>query len=484
MTVQHTQRTRRQRLILVAALVVVASVVTALLSRSWWLPQADSAPVAAGHDSRDGACTHADQDHSGHDHGDRDHVGPDQGDQDHAGHDEATSLQLSKQARKNVGLQLVTIERRDFDRTITIPAMVTERPGRTRIKVSAPMTGIVTRIHPIGGEAVTPGQPLFDLRLTHEDLVSAQSEFLRTVEEIKVIKREVARLEKVTASGAIAGKSLLARQYEQQRAEAMLHAQQQALILHGLSGEQVADIAANRKLVQLVTVFAPEPAERPKDGAAQQLLQVAEIEVEQGQQVAAGEPLCVLTDHARLYIEGKAFEEDAQSLHQAANLGRPITALVQGNGKGPTAIPGLKILYVENEVGVDSRALRFYVQLPNELVRNEKTPGGHHFIGWRYKPGQRVELLVPVQRWKDCIVLPVDAVVKEGADCFVFRQNGNCFHRQPVHVKYRDQRWAVIDSDGTLSPGDVVAASGAYQIHLTMKKKAGGGVDPHAGHNH
>ena len=33
-------------------------------------------------------------------------------------------------------------------------------------------------------------------------------------------------------------------------------------------------------------------------------------------------------------------------------------------------------------------------------------------------------------------------------------------------------------------PGDVVAARGAYQMHLALKNQAGGGVDPHAGHSH
>src|SRR3712207_7858428 len=45
-------------------------------------------------------------------------------------------------------------------------------------------------------------------------------------------------IEKVT-DGAIAGKSLLERKYEQQRQEAILHAQRQALLLHGLSEAQV-----------------------------------------------------------------------------------------------------------------------------------------------------------------------------------------------------------------------------------------------------
>jgi hypothetical protein len=30
----------------------------------------------------------------------------------------------------------------------------------------------------------------------------------------------------------------------------------------------------------------------------------------------------------------------------------------------------------------------------------------------------------------------------------------------------------------------MVVVSGTYQVHLAMKNKAGGGPDPHAGHNH
>jgi hypothetical protein len=42
----------------------------------------------------------------------------------------------------------------------------------------------------------------------------------------------------------------------------------------------------------------------------------------------------------------------------------------------------------------------------------------------------------------------------------------------------------VLENDGTLSPGDVIAGSGAYQIHLALKNQGRGGVDPHAGHQH
>ena len=56
--------------------------------------------------------------------------------------------------------------------------------------------------------------------------------------------------------------------------------------------------------------------------------------------------------------------------------------------------------------------------------------------------------------------------------------------RQPVHVEYRDPRWVVIASDGPLSPGDRIAISAAQQLQLALKNKAGGAIDPHAGHSH
>ncbi|MHC4181524.1 MAG: hypothetical protein ACYSWU_28855, partial [Planctomycetota bacterium] len=121
----------------------------ALLSRNWWLPKASQLLAAV-------------QQRLQNKEGDQD--------ADPVGDDEAGSLTLSKQARRNIGLELLTIEPRDFYRTITVPAMVIERSGRTQLKISAQMTGIVTRIYPIRGEAVAPGQPLFKLRLTHEDL--------------------------------------------------------------------------------------------------------------------------------------------------------------------------------------------------------------------------------------------------------------------------------------------------------------------------
>jgi hypothetical protein len=128
--------------------------------------------------------------------------------------------------------------------------------------------------------------------------------------------------------------------------------------------------------------------------------------------------------------------------------------------------------------------LQFYVHLKNEIVRDVTDEEGRRSVAWRYRPGQRLELRVPVEAWSDQLVLPVDAVAMEGADYFVFQENGDHFDRVPVHVKHRDRHWVVIANDGSLFAGDVVAWRGAHQMQMALKNKAGGGVDPHAGHNH
>ena len=91
--------------------------------------------------------------------------------------------------------------------------------------------------------------------------------------------------------------------------------------------------------------------------------------------------------------------------------------------------------------------------LPNRVLQDNQSSDGRHFLTWEFKPGQRMQLRVPVERWTDRIVLPIDAVATDGGESYVFQANGDHFDRRPVHVEYRDQVWAVIANDGSLYPG-------------------------------
>lgn len=462
-------RTARPRSAWIAAAAgaVILLIAAGVLSRSWLSRRSEVPAKNEAHGKR--ANVEAGE-HGAHDHG-------------HTGHNEATSLELSKQAQQSIGLTVAAVKLQTFERTITVPGLITERPGKSVIAVTAPLTGVITNIFVIQGEAVQPGRPLFDLRLSHEELVQAQSDFLRTAEELDVIAREVSRLEKVAAEGAIAGKTLLERKYEQQKQQAVLRAQRQALLLHGLSETQVDLIYSKRTLLQGLTVEAPSSKASAGEKTASKPLILQELNVTQGQHVTAGDKLCTLANHAELLIQGTAFAQDASEIQQAVANNWTVSMTVEGKAVKPERVSGLGILYLANQIDPESRAFHFYVKLPNELLRDNTTEG-RRFIYWRFKPGQRIQLHVPVERWADRIVLPVDAIAQDGAETFVFQANGDHFDRRAVRLEYRDQFSAVLANDGSIYPGDILAQSGAHQLQLALKNKSGGAIDPHAGHNH
>lgn len=449
---------------------VAVGLVGALAAVAWatsnrWLP----AKTAGGGESHGAGDDHAHGPNDGHEHSDA------------AG--EVRSIKLSASALKNIGFEPVKIKLGSYERKMTLPAIVVEQPGRNQIHVTSPLTGVVTEVLIVPGEAIQPSATMFKIRLTHEDVVTAQRDYLLNIENVDVVNREVARLQAL-GEGVIAGKRVLEQQYEKQKLDAAIRASEQALLLHGLSEEQIAEIRQTRKLLKSLTIRAPDHEHEGGRCGPDHLFHVQTISVSPGEQVVAGRELCVLADHCELMVEGRAFEDDAGALRQAVKEGWDVSATLVGGKGAKDRIDGLKLLYLADKIDPDTRAFRFYLKLPNEIVLDQTSATGHRYLEWRYKPGQRLELSVPVEKFTDRIVLPVDSVVEEGAEMYVYRQNGKQFEQVPVHVEYRDRSAVVIANDGTLFPGDVVAAAGAYQIHLALKNQSGGGIDPHAGHNH
>ena len=303
-----------------------------------------------------------------------------------------------------------------------------------------------------------------------------------------------------------------------------MNAQREALRLHGLSERQIDDITKNHKLLRDLQIVAPgrdshgaeelklssteatpvsfairqephlsddSPADEnaghdashsPVDSKIPLILQ--EVLVHKGETVAAGATLGALADYSELYIEGRAFEQDQDVLSQSAQRNWKITAVFEGAANSVQRVENLDLVYSASEIDAEARSLSFFVRLPNEVAREVPSPNGQRFLDWKYRPGQRLQLLVPVEEWENQIVLPVEAIAREGAESFVFQQNGDHFDRVSVRVAYRDSAHVVVANDGSVFPGDVIALRGAHQMQMALKNKSGGGVDPHAGHNH
>jgi membrane fusion protein, heavy metal efflux system len=457
---------RKLGLILFVALVIGGTALTFPLLKQQVLQWQTVSTTSETDPHADHAHDHAGHDHSGHDHA------------------EGQSLELSKQAQESIGLKVAKVKLSDYENSVTIPGIVEEIPGRSQLQITAPLTGVITKILLAAGQAVKPGDELFEIRLTHEELVQSQAQLLATVEQIDVIQSEIKRLEEVTKDGTVAAKTLRERQYELQKEEASLRAQKQALLLHHLSAEQIEAIVRSRVLLQAMTVRVPTAEEIRMGIATHATLLVQDIKVERGQQVNIGDPLSILVDHSELVIAGEAFEQDSAALAKAKSQNRPISAVLENKAGSASLVEGLKIRYLENRIDAASRTQHFYVTLPNQLQGMQETPQSGEYVQWLYKPGQRMQLRVPVERMIDRIVLPVEAVSQDGIDHYVFQAEEGHFDRRAVRVEYRDALYVVIANDGSVKVGAPIAMNAAQQLQLALKNKAGGGIDPHAGHSH
>ncbi len=393
------------------------------------------------------------------------------------------TLTLSPTAWKNIGLVTKSVEPADFFKVVSVPAMVVERPGRSQIEITAPMTGVVTHIYPLERQAIDPGTPLFDLRLTHEDVVTAQSGFLTQLQGLDVINQELQRLKSI-GEGVIPGKRLIEKEYQRDQAAATLAAIRQSLLLHGMTPQQIEDMEKTRDVLKEITVVAPPYSRNHEHAGVDHQYHVQSIQVNRGESVTAGQLLGTLADHCLLYVEGKAFEDDVYRLVQAARDETTVQVVPVSGGRDPDATLNLTVQSVSDQVEQQSRALKFYLLLPNERAGPAPSPSQREFPAWKYRPGQRMEVKIPTSGvLKNKIVLPPDAVVIDGPNAFVFEQNGKNFDRIDVHVLFRDKESVVLENDGQLV-GSVIAMNGAYQMHLAMKNQSGGAIDPHAGHSH
>lgn len=439
-----------------------------LLARVQALRSGPAEPVRDAHDGHD---------HAGHDHDEHGH--------DSHAEESVNEVLVSEQARDNLGLKLGAVELSDYTRTVVIPGRVIEQPGHSERRITTTLSGIVTKVHVHPGQSVRPGDPVLDLQPTGELLTNAQSTLLKTLQDLALTEAELKRLTPLVESGSVPARLKIEKEYERTRLESLRLVQQQELLVRGVSPAQIAEIIERKTLLKEFTLRVPaNPDATAETPVEETVYSVERIDVFPGKLIQPGEELCSLALHLELTIEGLAFERDGPAVTQILQEQRPVTVLFEGDQSEGIRREGLKLRYIDNALDPASRLLRFYIPLRNEVLREVTAENGIVYRSWQFKPGQRVRILLPVERLSEQIVLPLAAVVFEGPDAYVYRANGKLFERVPVVVEQRDPRVAVLKNDGSLFPGDEVALNQAYQIHIALKQQQGSGVDLHAGHNH
>lgn len=402
---------------------------------------------------------------------------------------DAKVLKLSPQARKNLGLVAKAAKPQTYWRTIQVPGAIVDRPGRSDRGVTAPAVGAVVQIHAFPGDTVKPGERLFTVRLFSEYLQNTQSELFKATRETQLVKEQRARLADAAKSGAIPEAKIIELDNQVRRQSAAIQAYRQDLLTRGIKPEQIDDVTEG-KFVSTIEIVAPPPvADVKREPEIEQTAfplidnrekvvayEVQELKVDLGQQVQAGQLLSVLSNHHSLYIEGHAFKQEAPYLEQAAQNGWPIQVefAEDDHEHWPALDQTFQIRHLANAIDPASRTFDFFIPLTNQSRGYKKD--GQTFVVWRFRPGQRVRLHVPVEELKDVLVLPSAAVVREGPEAYVFRQNGDLFNRIAVHVLYEDRLNVVLANDDSITPGLYLAQNAAASLNRVLKAQAASGV--------
>ncbi len=402
-------------------------------------------------------------------------------------HDAAERVKLSPQAQANLGLDVDTLEPQAYWRTLVIPGAVVDRPGESDRSVTSRVAGVVVEILARPGDTVRAGDPLFRVQLVSEFLQGTQSELAKAARELQfsTVKRD--RFAGLVKQGTMPEATLIEEENQVKRFTTQVQALRRQLQLFGLDPAQL-NKAEQGDYATEMTIVAPERSIASTfwaPGSATTVYELQELKAQLGEQVAAGQTLCLLANHQRLFVEGRAFKSEATALAKAMEQKLPIKAVFpdEAAGEWPVQNP-LGIHHLSNEVDPATRTFAFYLSLDN-LPRTFDRDGRTYFV-WRYRPGQQVRLRVPVEKLGDDVfVLPAGAVIREGAEAYVFRQNGKIFDRKSVHVLYEDRTDVVIANDGSIAAGSYVVRNQAAALNRALKS---GGPEPaahdHAGHSH
>ena len=169
---------------------------------------------------------------------------------------------------------------------------------------------------------------------------------------------------------------------------------------------------------------------------------VVERSVVLGEAVEPNKHLFHIVDLSKVIVEGDVFESDVSKVKIGQNARVRLDAY-------PNKIFIGKVIFVASELDPMKRTLHLWVSVDNKEGL--------------LKPELFARVALVIEHSREALTVPVEAIIDDGAEKFVFVKNGNQFIRQDVATGVSDDRYIEI-TDG-LYPGDQVVTDGNRQIY-------------------
>ncbi|MGB8053223.1 MAG: efflux RND transporter periplasmic adaptor subunit [Azonexus sp.] len=331
-------------------------------------------------------------------------------------------------------LKLATVTTQSVAETLRVAGRIDFDEQRLA-RIGATVTGRVTQIDALLGQAVSKGEVL--ARLNSSELSTQQLAYLKARAELELNRRNAERAKALFDADVIGAAELQRRQSEYQISVAETRAAADQLQLLGVSSAAIARLGSEGAVDSVVPVVATL-------GGA-----VVERRLAQGQVVQPADVLFVVADLSRLWAVAEVPEQQVSQVRTGQTVTIEVPAL--GNEK----LTG-KLIFVSQTINPETRTVLVRTELDNR--------------DGRLKPAMLASMLIegkPVDR----MVIVASAVVRENDEDHVFiAEPEDVFRLVPVRLGPAQGGQRVVLSG--LKGQERVVIDGAFHLNNERNRQA------------
>lgn len=354
-------------------------------------------------------------------------------DEDHEKHSKL--VKLSQESLKLINIQTETVSLQTMTGFITIPATIVHNQDN-EAQVGSLVQGRVQKVFVKIGDYVKAGQVL--MTVEGLDIGTIKAGFLKAKANLDFTKSTYERQKKLFEEKIGSQKSLLESQAEYEKASAEFKAEDKRIHSIGLSDEDILNGKSHDEHTS-----GTLPIKSPISGI------VVERNIVVGQLIETNTNAFKVVNTSSVWIDGQVFEKDLNKFTQKTSA--IFTSTVFPNEK----FTG-NVIYIGQSIDEKTRTL---------LIRTEFSNNKN-----KLKPQMFGELKIPVGDNTQALLIPEEALIKEGDKYFVFiKESDTTFEQRFVSIGLPSNKRIEI-TDG-LKEGEVVVSKGAFYLISEMKKE-------------
>jgi RND family efflux transporter MFP subunit len=314
------------------------------------------------------------------------------------------TIEVNDNAMGPASIAVAKVEAQNIPMTLTLTGK-SALNSETATHVQPQFAGKIVSITPKLGDVVKgpgePGGPTVLCVIESNDLAQAKSNWLQAKIQLKIDSDNLARTRELYKANVISEKSVIDAESAVIKDQASLEAAYQQLLIFGLKQNEIDDIEhqiGKQRMDYVITA--------PRSGV------ISEKDVSGGEIATPGNNLFVIADTKTLWIVGDVYEKDVSRI----KLGQPMEVFFTSEPDRPRLC---KINWISPVLDPNTHAVHIQGVLDNS---------DGHILSDMY-----CTIIVTISEGKDSIIVPADAVVRDGTDAFVFVQTA----RNGADAEYR-----------------------------------------------